>query len=48
MNMYSVRIRSNLHEDLMMLKKFNLDLQYRAARKVDNEYYEIPGILTNL
>ncbi len=48
MNMYSVRIRSNLHEDLMMLKKFNLDLQYRAAGKVDNEYYEVPGILTNL
>ncbi|MEC2758053.1 M14 family zinc carboxypeptidase, partial [Bacillus cereus] len=48
MNMYSVRIRSNLHEDLMILKKLNLDLQYRAARKVDNEYYEVPGILTNL
>ncbi|WP_257141636.1 M14 family zinc carboxypeptidase [Bacillus thuringiensis] len=48
MNMHSVRIRSNLHEDLMMLKKFNLDLQYRAARKVDNDYYEVPGILTNL
>ncbi|SFC59264.1 hypothetical protein SAMN04488168_106136 [Bacillus sp. 491mf] len=47
MNLYSVRIRGNSHEKLLLLKKFNLDLQYRVAKKIDTDSYEVPGILTD-
>ncbi|PIJ96235.1 M14 family metallopeptidase [Lysinibacillus sphaericus] len=47
MNLYSVRIRANSHEKLIMLEKFNLDLQYRVAKKIDMDYYEVTGILTD-
>lgn len=47
MNLYSVRIRGNSHEKLLMLEKFNLDLQYRVAKKTDEDYYEVSGILTD-
>ncbi|MFJ7682307.1 M14 family metallopeptidase [Peribacillus butanolivorans] len=46
MSLYSVRIRGNSHEELIMLDKFNLDIQYRVAKKGEGEFYEVPGILT--
>ena len=47
MKLSSVRIRSNSHEELLMLEKFNLDLQYRVAKKIDASTYAVSGILTD-
>ncbi|MDY0853910.1 M14 family metallopeptidase [Bacillus thuringiensis] len=47
MNLYSVRISSNSKEKMLNLKSFNLDLQYRVTKKIDTDYYEVPGILSD-
>ncbi|PEU23793.1 MULTISPECIES: M14 family metallopeptidase [Bacillus cereus group] len=47
MSLYSVRISSNSKEKMLNLKSFNLDLQYRVTKKIDTDYYEVPGILSD-
>jgi carboxypeptidase T len=47
MDIFSVRIISKTADELRALDRFNLDLKHRAARQVDANQFEIPGVVTS-